>query len=100
MVTKGVILKNVRSSLPCRLTNILKPMIVWTAFHAKEEEIVWLTDSDSSHDMTSGKGKFINLKNWNGGSVKFSDEGSAQICGKGIIKIDGKNKIEDIIYVK
>lgn len=49
--------------------------------------------------MVNDKGKFTNLKNWNGDSIKFSD-GASPIYGKSTIKINRKNEIDDFIYVR
>lgn len=63
-------------------------MIVWTTFHAKEEPNSWVIDNGCSTHMIGDRRNFINLNKWNGGSIKFGDEGSTQICGKGTITID------------
>lgn len=49
--------------------------------------------------MTGDKNKFITLKKYDGGSVKFAREEVAQICGIGSILIHGKHEIEGVYYV-
>lgn len=77
-----------------------KSMIVWTAFHVKEEPNAWVIGSGCSNNMINDKRKFISLENWNGGSIKFGSKEVAQIYGKGTITIDGKHKTKKILYVK
>lgn len=72
------------------------PMIVLVAFHTREEANVWMINKGCSHHMTSNKMNFSSLKKWNGGLVKLGDEGSTQICGKGIITIGRKRKISTL----
>lgn len=50
--------------------------------------------------MTIDKRNFIRFEQTNGGSIKFGGVKSAQVYGKGTISIDGKIKIEDVLYVK
>lgn len=73
---------------------------MWAAFYAKEEENAWVIDSGSSNHMTSDKGRFINLKECNGEAIRFVGDHLVQICEKGAISIDGKNKVENVFYVK
>lgn len=42
--------------------------------HAKLEPIEWIIVSGCSNHMNSDKEKFINLNNYDGGSVKFARE--------------------------
>ncbi|XP_057821138.1 uncharacterized protein LOC131033861 [Cryptomeria japonica] len=70
-----------------------RSFIVWTAPHAKEKPNDWVIDSGCSNYI-------INLKIWNGGSIKFGCEEFSQTSGKGTITIDGKNKTKDVLYVK
>ncbi|XP_059073824.1 uncharacterized protein LOC131874458 [Cryptomeria japonica] len=70
------------------------------ALHAKVEPKSWIIDSICSNHMTCDKGKFINLENYDGGSVKFAREEATPTCEKGSIIIDGKRKIDDVYYVK
>lgn len=50
--------------------------------------------------MNDDKEKFINLENYDGGSVKFVGEEDAPIYGKGSTNIDGKHKNNDVYYVE
>lgn len=58
-------------------------MIVWIAFHTKEEPNSCVINSGCSNHMTGGSNKFINLNMCNSGPIKFCGEESAQICEKG-----------------
>lgn len=46
--------------------------------------------------MTGDKKKFIKLEDWNGGSVRFRDNSSTTIKGKGTLNIDGNLKAHDV----
>lgn len=50
--------------------------------------------------MTGDKKKFIKLEDWNVDSVRFGDNSSIKIKGKGTLNIDGKLKAHDIYYVE
>lgn len=51
-------------------------LIVWISLHANEELNASVIDNGCSNHMNSDRRKFINLKNWNGGLVKFSGKES------------------------
>lgn len=46
------------------------------------------------------KRKIINLVKWNGRLVKFGDNSSTKIFGKGTISIDEKSRTKDVLYVE
>lgn len=73
--------------------------IVQTALHAEWKNL-WVVDSGCSNHMTSDKKKFIKLEDWNGGSVRFRDNSSIKIKGKGTLNIDEKLKEKDVYYVE
>lgn len=50
--------------------------------------------------MIGNNKKFIKLEYYNGGSVRFGDNSSIKIKGKGKLNIDGKLKAHDIYYVE
>lgn len=50
--------------------------------------------------MIGDKSKFTSLKKLNGGSVKFNNNNTTRICGKGSLSIDGKYRIDDVLYFK
>lgn len=50
--------------------------------------------------MTTNKRKFIKLEDWNGGLVRFGDNSSFKIKGKGTLSIDGKLNAHDVYYVE
>lgn len=50
--------------------------------------------------MTKDKDKFITLKKYDGGSVKFVGEEVALIYEIGSISIDGKHKTDGVYYVE
>lgn len=52
---------------------------VKTALHAKIQLSTWIIDSGCSNHMTGNKDKFINLKNYDGGSMKFAGEDGVAI---------------------
>lgn len=66
---------NVKSPILYLTIKIVKrSLIVWTSLHAKKEPNAWQIGSGFFNDMTRDRRKFINLKKWNGGSVKFGAE--------------------------
>lgn len=50
--------------------------------------------------MTREKSKFIQLKKCKGGSVSLGNNTTVNICGKGILSLDGKNPIKNDLYVE
>jgi hypothetical protein len=76
-------------------------MIVQTALHAQNEGNQWYIDIDYSRHMTSDKRKFLTPKRTNGGIVRFGDNVSTNISGKGTLVLDdGRTKIENVLYVE
>lgn len=49
--------------------------------------------------MTRDRDKFINLKKYDGGSMKILGEEVATICGIGSILVDSKHKTNNVYYV-
>ena len=50
--------------------------------------------------MIGDKQRFENMKDYEGGSVRFGNNGNAKIVWKGTVKLgDSKVKIEDILFV-
>lgn len=74
-------------------------LIVQTALHAERKNL-WVFDSGCSNHMTRDKKKFIKLDDWNCGSVRFGDNSSIKIKGRGTLNIDGKLKAHDVYYVE
>lgn len=75
-------------------------MDVQKKFHSQGKTNIWVIENGCSSDMTGGKRKFINLVKQNGRLVKFGDNSSAKIYGKGTISIDGKSRKKYVIYVE
>lgn len=50
-----------------------------------EEKSVWVIDSSCSHHMSDDKSKFISMKNFDGGIVRFGDDKVYVIHGRGSI---------------
>lgn len=71
-----------------------------TALHAKVEPRAWIFDYGCSNHMNGDKDKFINLKKYDGGLVKFAGEEATPICGVGSISIDGKHKTNNVYYIE
>lgn len=61
---------------------------------------ILVVDSGCSNQMNRDKKKFIKFEDWNGGSVRFGDNSSIKIKGKGTLNIDGKLKVHDVYYVE
>lgn len=59
-------------------------LIIQTALHVERKNLC-VVDSGCSNHMTSDKKKFIKLEYWNGGSVRFGDNSSIKIKGKGLL---------------
>ena len=60
----------------------------------------WYIDSGCTSHMTGDKTKLSNLKNFNGGSVKFGNNVNAKIVGKGhVILNGGKISCDNVLYV-
>lgn len=74
-------------------------LIVQTAIHVERINL-WVVDSGCSNHMTGDKKKFINLDDWNGGSLRFGDNSSIKIKGKGTLNIYDKLKAHDVYYVE
>lgn len=82
------------------LEKLKEEKIVKTTLHAKIEPNTWIIDSECPNHITSDKDRFINLKGYDSGSVKFVREDGATICGIGSVSIDGKHKTDDVYYVE
>lgn len=65
-----------------------------------EKKDEWVIDSRCSHHMTGDKSKFVRLEKYEGGVVKFGDDKVGIICGRGSISLDGKDNIDDVLYVE
>lgn len=50
--------------------------------------------------MMGDKSKFIKLEKFESCLVKFHDDKSTNICGKGSINFDGKHNTDDVLFVK
>lgn len=82
--------------IPKGMENNMMSTIEKTALHAKVEPRTWIIDIRCSNHMTGDKEKFINLKKYDGGSVKSIGEEATPICRMGSILIDGKHKTDDV----
>lgn len=59
-----------------------------------------MIDSICSNHMTNDTYRFINIKKYDGGSMKFAWEDDAVIWGIGSVSIDGKHKTNDAYCVQ
>lgn len=50
--------------------------------------------------MTSDKRKFLSLQEYHGGLVRFGDDKSWSIKGRGTISLDGKHNTDNVYYVE
>ncbi|GLJ44734.1 hypothetical protein SUGI_0940610 [Cryptomeria japonica] len=60
----------------------------------------WVIDSGCSHHMTRDKRKFLSLKEFTGGLVRFGDDKECMIKGRGTISLDGKHNTDNVYYVE
>lgn len=61
----------------------------------------WYIDNGCSRHMTGDKSKFLTIISTNGGKVRFDDNSSAKIKGKGTpVLDDGETKVENVLYVE
>ncbi|GLJ30858.1 hypothetical protein SUGI_0613390 [Cryptomeria japonica] len=74
-------------------------LIVQTSLHVERRNL-WVVDNGCSNHMIGDRKKFIKLEDWNGDSVRFGDNSSIKIKGKGTLNIDGKLKAHDVYYVE
>lgn len=65
-----------------------------------EEKGEWVIDNGCSHHMTSDKRKFVSMERYDGGIVISGDDRASVICGRGSISFDGKNNIDNALYVE
>lgn len=73
---------------------------VKTMLHAMIEPNAWIIDSGCSNHMTDDNYGFINLKRYDGWSMKFFREDGEAIWGIGSISIDCKHKTDVVYYVE
>lgn len=60
----------------------------------------WIIDSGCSHDMTGDHSKFITLKEFDGGVVRFGNDSPCMVKGKGTISLNGKRSADDVYQVE
>ncbi|GLJ17031.1 hypothetical protein SUGI_0294660 [Cryptomeria japonica] len=51
----------------------------------------WIIDSGCSHHMTDDQSKFLTLKEFDGGVVRFGNDSPCMVKGKGTISLNGKS---------
>lgn len=66
-------------------------------FEEKDDLVI---DSGFSHHMTCDKIKFISMKKYDGGVVRFGDDKASIIHCKGSISLDGKHSTDGVFYVE
>ena len=66
---------------------------------ATKNQNLWHLDSGCSKHMTGAPNKFITLKD-NKGKVKFGDNLSSKIVGKGTVVVNNKIKAENVLPVE
>ena len=59
----------------------------------------WIIDSGSSHHINGDKSKFITFTQYDGNSVRFENDASCLIKGKGSIKLIEKISCDNAYYV-
>lgn len=57
-------------------------LIVQTALKAQDSPALWILDSGCSGHMTGDKNKFFELQEYDGGSVKFGNNGEPRLLEK------------------
>ena len=77
-----------------------KSLLVQAALKVQRKKSSWILDSGCTSHMTGDKTKLNNLNNFNGGSVKFDNNGDAKIVGKGHVSLNGgKILCDNVLYV-
>ncbi|XP_043696877.1 uncharacterized protein LOC122647574 [Telopea speciosissima] len=74
-------------------------MVVKTTLKAQNKPMPWLLDSGCSHHMTGNKEMFKKYQQYDGGSVRFSNNDGGKIIGKGIVSFGRKAKSHDVLYM-
>ncbi|XP_043697427.1 uncharacterized protein LOC122648256, partial [Telopea speciosissima] len=78
----------------------INSLVVQTAFKAQHKVVPWILDSGCSSHITGDKNKFVELNQYEGGSIKFGNSENVKIVGKGTVHLDdGKVKTFDVLYV-
>ncbi|GLJ06695.1 hypothetical protein SUGI_0045450 [Cryptomeria japonica] len=60
----------------------------------------WIIDSGCSHHMTGDQRKFLSLKEFDGGVVRFGNDSPYMVNGKGSIPLNGKRSVDDVYWVE
>ena len=71
------------------------------ASQAQDKSEQWCVDSGCSKHMTGDKSKFITLDKNKIGTVKFGNDKSANIIGKGVVNLGTKKgKVENVLLIE
>ena len=77
-----------------------KSLLVQDALKVQRKKSSWILDSGCTSHMTGDNTKLNNLNNFNGGSVKFGNNGDAKIMRKGYVSLNGgKILCNKVLYV-
>ena len=60
----------------------------------------WIIDSGCSHHMPSDKSKFEHLEHYDGGSVRFGNDETFYVKGKGCIAITNELRCDNAYWVE
>ena len=60
----------------------------------------WIIASGCSHHMIGGKTKFKHLEHYDGGSVKFGNNETCYVKGKGCIALTNELKCDNAYWVE
>lgn len=60
----------------------------------------WIIDNGCSYHMTSDWSKFLTLREFNGGVVRFGNDSPCMVKGKGSISLNGKSSADDVYWVE
>lgn len=78
-----------------------KSLIVQTTLLAHNEKDIWYVDGGCSRHMTRYETKFLTLKKYASGKVRFGGNTSAKVVGKSTLMLsDGKTKVENVLFVE
>ncbi|KAJ8644507.1 hypothetical protein MRB53_006255 [Persea americana] len=80
--------------------NKAESLIVQTALKAQNGSTPWILDSGCSNHMSGDNDRFMNLEQYDGGSVKFGNNDGAKIVGKGAVQLNhGKITSKEVLFV-
>ena len=78
----------------------MNQMIRWPSFIILEKNDTWIIDRGCSYHMNGDKYKFEHVEHYNGGSVRFKNDKTCYVKGKGCIALINKLRCDDSYCVK